>query len=1617
MKGSKGIAVKTGAILALLALVLVSVHFVVPVFATDYCGQTLGSDTTFDADLNCGPTSGIQFSASNIVVNCAGHIVNGSDPTITGTAAFYIASFSNITIKNCIIRTWRFGVNIDGSDNNTIFNNTMNNSQFGIYINHDNVAQPERWNNITGNNVSYAADDIALTSQAEYNIFKNNVVSDSPYDGFLVNGGSHNVFINNAAGHNNRSDFYVTGGATNNTVINLSAGQNNLVSFTAKDILMVGRDPQHAPPDQPGYRNISQWIDTTNSSSANNWIWLNFSYRPEDMGGMNENLLQVSRFNGTTWELNTSKFATSYGVDNVSKVVYANITNFSSTFAPLGPGDTAPPIWSANQSNITTPYSSAPSRFNISWADNTDVSIVQLESNFSGSPQNYTMTNATYGGSIYNYSVVLPAGLFYWKSWANDTSGNNNFNVSDTWYFNVVKATPAVGMLINPTSTVTYPTTTVANASLATGDLGANISLYSNASGSLLLVNSTTGYWTAHTMLWGAGTIINYTATYNGTQNYTAITSYNIAVIQPNTSTADFMNLTINGTESNKAYPFPSLSNATGWYSTAVFSGQTITFTLYRNDTSVGTTNPVNDTDSKPADTYIYTYNTSGNSNYSTATKAYSLIIGQIANPLTLTVTPGASVTYPTVTTANCSALSGTPTLYRNGTAVSNTTNETMRLGAKAGGAEIYNYTCNISATANYTANATYSILSVAQNSSTANYMNLTINATESNKSYNYGSVSNATAWNTLVGNTQNFTLIRAPPVLTIGSDTNPISDVIVLGGSTTYPYIYNFTGNANYSAASKTYNLQINQSTVPLTLFINGTDGDKTLNESASGTVAVNFTVVPTFVGVPSSQPLELWTNFTGSNIQWINASSQINNITTLGGLGVYNWTAYFPAENNFTFNTTTHYLTIADNTPPAVYLGSPGNFTGTIGPGFFNTSSGVLSFVPNDLHLKNCSLWTNFTGSWAPSSFMLNGTNLTNGITNNFTVGPLTENTSLWNVKCYDTSGNLGINNTNYTLRVSFGPMFNSVYTNDTDNFYSNCTNNNLIRVVANLTQAGLNVTANFNAIEGNNTIINLTDKGSGIYTGNYTITNALYAFEAKTIIFNATNSLGQQNLSGTAAVIYNMTIPDPSLGGVTTNMCNVTNFGAIPGMIFERVGYGKIVFIDNINLSTPEQGGKLANLSANLNITNKTVGINSAYFTELKHNATLYMYNTQTNLTQNLTYIPEGSSDAQVCTGSICIAPSWNNTTNITTFNITTFSKFLADDAAPNITSVGPTGTLTSASVTLTATTDEIANCRYSTTNVAYDNMTTAFTTTNVKSHSQILSLGNGAYTYFVRCRDIVNNTNTNSANTSFTVSVTTTPSSGGGGGGSYTTNTSTMTTTIASIAAGDTATVPVDTANMPITEIAVTAATNVTNVQVTMTSTPTQPTTISIGAPGSIYTYLAISTTTLSSSISEIKVEFKVPKSWITANNIDVTTISLNHYVNGVWTALPTSQVSSDADYFYFSATTSSLSYFAITGRVVGVAPPVAGCPTCPLPGEWSDCANEEQTRTNYRCSADTNYACESYSETQACVISAPISAPAYAAWIVAIVAIVLIFGYTAYTRMKKPGYQYRKWYHR
>ena len=142
-------------------------------------------------------------------------------------------------------------------------------------------------------------------------------------------------------------------------------------------------------------------------------------------------------------------------------------------------------------------------------------------------------------------------------------------------------------------------------------------------------------------------------------------------------------------------------------------------------------------------------------------------------------------------------------------------------------------------------------------------------------------------------------------------------------------------------------------------------------------------------------------------------------------------------------------------------------------------------------------------------------------------------------------------------------------------------------------------------------------------------------------------------------------------------------------------------------------------------------------------------------------------------------------------------------------------------------------------------------------------------------------------------------------------------------IPSIAAASKARVTIEeTEEVDFTEINIQVINKVNSVYITIRKLDEKPTEI-IQVPGEVYHYITIVKENIEDEdISTATMKFKVEKSWITDNNIDSATVTLNRFAAGKWNKLDTTKVNEDDDYIYYEAVTPGFSYFAIDGEIAG-----------------------------------------------------------------------------------------------
>ncbi len=281
--------------------------------------------------------------------------------------------------------------------------------------------------------------------------------------------------------------------------------------------------------------------------------------------------------------------------------------------------------------------------------------------------------------------------------------------------------------------------------------------------------------------------------------------------------------------------------------------------------------------------------------------------------------------------------------------------------------------------------------------------------------------------------------------------------------------------------------------------------------------------------------------------------------------------------------------------------------------------------------------------------------------------------------------------------------------------------------------------------------------------------------------------------------------------------------------------------------------------------------------------------------------------------------------------------TSPKIVVDRVIPTLSSSGPSGTLTSATVTLTISSNEAATCKYDTNSQkSFDQMGSTLGNAGGSGvHSTNLNLANGTYSYYYYCRDLADN-NSGQAQVTFTVAASSSggDSGGGGGGGggggdpSPPANNSTL-VSARNIAAGATAELTVgNTGAHAFYKVKVKAAQAIALFTVDFLALSGKPAFIATDAAKSnerAYKFVQITTNTPSTQFDgPVKLEFRVPKSWIVANNINKQKARLVRWTGTNWQDLATTFLREDPEATgnaFFEAETPGFSVFSIVMETI------------------------------------------------------------------------------------------------
>ncbi|MBU1201296.1 MAG: S8 family serine peptidase, partial [Nanoarchaeota archaeon] len=485
----------------------------------------------------------------------------------------------------------------------------------------------------------------------------------------------------------------------------------------------------------------------------------------------------------------------------------------------------------------------------------------------------------------------------------------------------------------------------------------------------------------------------------------------------------------------------------------------------------------------------------------------------------------------------------------------------------------------------------------------------------------------------------------------------------------------------------------------------------------------------------------------------------------------------------------------------------------------------------------------------------------------------------------------------------------------------------------------QAYVNITntpPNITSFEPNVTVVSVAENSSIFF--NHTSTDAnndtlLYNWTLNGITRSTNNSwLYEPNY--TAAGNYNVTLfvndgentslVSWNLTVLIDDVFPVVNITFPTNVSIVNNSYFTLVF--NANETNPNTG-TFCNytLIKNSTTTNSNLNISIDEMTQVE---TVYSYNTSIVALENGNY-----------TLTVECIDTNNQTSSLT------YGFMLNDTVAPTVSSISASSSGTKpVTVTLSATTNEAATCKYSTSNVAYDSMS-AMTTTRATSHSVANDYTvDTSGTYYVRCSDSAGNTMNTSSSTAFTADVITSGGGGGGGGGGYVPTTQTNASSTYSkswdkLVIGVLQKVIINSTsyeNISFTILEFKPTINITNPELKIVALLT-PSSTTGAIKTKAYKYIQIVETNVNEGdLTNTRIEFKVEKSWLLNNSLTKEKITLFRYTNSSWISQQTVIILEDSKYVYYSAQTSGFSYFAIGEKeeVTQPAQPPATTPTTP-----------------------------------------------------------------------------------
>ncbi len=271
-------------------------------------------------------------------------------------------------------------------------------------------------------------------------------------------------------------------------------------------------------PDQGVDSNVAPytpiWIDNGTSLPS---PWLN---------GASDSLLEINIFNGTLGSFFGDNVNGNWVLNSTDPIgLNVGLVDFWALSIMMRLSiDYVPPNYHNNITQTAGVYDpNALSNFSVLWNDtNSSISAAYMENNFTGTARNDSLSGyqTSANNFLYHYNLTLPAGVFQYRYYANDSAGN--WNKTDIYYASVNKGNITYTVSFNGTASsdiVSYAYGINSNVTVFKPATEGNVSVFfNNGSGQQFIGTNTSSV--THIAILPAGYTF-YRFVFNETQNYT----------------------------------------------------------------------------------------------------------------------------------------------------------------------------------------------------------------------------------------------------------------------------------------------------------------------------------------------------------------------------------------------------------------------------------------------------------------------------------------------------------------------------------------------------------------------------------------------------------------------------------------------------------------------------------------------------------------------------------------------------------------------------------------------------------------------------------------------------------------------------------------------------------------------------------------------------------------------------------------------------------------------------------------------------------------------------------------------------------------------------------------